>query len=148
MISFIAHSRLNLNVQINFIVRRIWSTTYSWERFQIISVNITEKQKQELLQNSAALVFTPKFEHFGIVPIEAVLAGCHVIAHAAAGPLESLSYAPERTSFMLWHSPMDCAQQMMEILNQRKKSDSKLDGCNIFIQENFAASFIDILKKW
>ncbi|CAD7926106.1 unnamed protein product [Amoebophrya sp. A120] len=44
-----------------------------------------------LLENALALIYTPKNEHFGIVPIEAMALGTFVIASNTGGPRESVA---------------------------------------------------------
>ncbi|KAM6967661.1 alpha-1,3/1,6-mannosyltransferase ALG2 [Aplochiton taeniatus] len=46
--------------------------------------------KVVLLRGSAAVLYTPSREHFGIVPVEAMYCCCPVIAVNSGGPLESL----------------------------------------------------------
>ena len=43
-----------------------------------------------LLDNATLLVYTPSNEHFGIVPLEAMLAGIPVLAADSGGPLETV----------------------------------------------------------
>ncbi|KAF8477582.1 hypothetical protein BDZ91DRAFT_709517 [Kalaharituber pfeilii] len=46
--------------------------------------------KAELLSKARLLVYTPTNEHFGIVPLEAMLSGTPVLATNTGGPLESI----------------------------------------------------------
>lgn len=46
--------------------------------------------KVALLRGSAAVLYTPSREHFGIVPVEAMYCCCPVIAVNSGGPLESV----------------------------------------------------------
>ncbi|XP_010883006.1 alpha-1,3/1,6-mannosyltransferase ALG2 [Esox lucius] len=50
----------------------------------------SDSQKVALLRGSAAVLYTPSREHFGIVPLEAMHCGCPVIAVSSGGPLESV----------------------------------------------------------
>ena len=43
-----------------------------------------------LLKAATLLVYTPSNEHFGIVPLEAMLAGVPVLAASSGGPLETI----------------------------------------------------------
>jgi alpha-1,3/alpha-1,6-mannosyltransferase len=43
-----------------------------------------------LLNSARLLVYTPSNEHFGIVPLEAMLAGVPVLAASTGGPLETV----------------------------------------------------------
>lgn len=46
--------------------------------------------KSTLLQTSRLLIYTPRNEHFGIVPLEAMLAGTPVLAANEGGPTETV----------------------------------------------------------
>jgi alpha-1,3/alpha-1,6-mannosyltransferase len=46
--------------------------------------------KETLLKNAKLLIYTPKNEHFGIVPVEAMKYGVPVIASNTGGPLETI----------------------------------------------------------
>ena len=46
--------------------------------------------KVALLRGSAAVLYTPSREHFGIVPVEAMYCCCPVVAVSSGGPLESV----------------------------------------------------------
>lgn len=53
-------------------------------------LSIPNQLKQRLLQATSLLVYTPKDEHFGIVPLEAMLACVPVLATNTGGPLETI----------------------------------------------------------
>lgn len=55
-------------------------------------LNITQSQKSLLLgdKSTLALLYTPSNEHFGIVPLEGMLASLPVIATTSGGPLETV----------------------------------------------------------
>jgi len=46
--------------------------------------------KGRLLHSASILIYTPTNEHFGIVPLEAMLAGVPVLATNTGGPLETI----------------------------------------------------------
>ncbi|KAI9223526.1 hypothetical protein BC828DRAFT_344871 [Blastocladiella britannica] len=52
--------------------------------------SVPEPLKRGLLARATVLVYTPPYEHFGIVPVEAMRAGVPVVAHASGGPAESV----------------------------------------------------------
>lgn len=52
--------------------------------------SISEKMKQYLLSRASVLIYTPSFEHFGIVPVEAMYARVPVVAMNNGGPSESV----------------------------------------------------------
>ena len=66
-----------------------------------------------LLNKASLLVYTPSNEHFGIVPLEAMLAGIPVLAAKSGGPLETV--ADGETG---WLRPADDISQWTEVMRQ------------------------------
>ena len=56
----------------------------------IFLLSVPEELKRRLLNTASLLIYTPQNEHFGIVPIEAMLAGVPVLATNSGGPLETI----------------------------------------------------------
>ena len=52
--------------------------------------NVSDDQRSLLLEKAKAVIYSPQYEHFGIVPCEAMLAGTPVIAWNNGGPKESI----------------------------------------------------------
>ncbi|KIW00462.1 uncharacterized protein PV09_07987 [Verruconis gallopava] len=52
--------------------------------------SITNTFKSALLHSASLLIYTPRNEHFGIVPLEAMLAGVPVLAANEGGPTETV----------------------------------------------------------
>ncbi|KAI9888672.1 MAG: Alpha-1,3-mannosyltransferase-like protein [Vezdaea aestivalis] len=98
-------SRLSLNVQTLTALRALCSTlnlphhtastlptalsTPSRTRILFLP-SVTAPLKALLLSQSRLLLYTPPNEHFGIVPLEAMLAGTPVLAADSGGPLETV----------------------------------------------------------
>ena len=53
-------------------------------------LSVPASLKSMLLNAASLLVYTPSQEHFGIVPLEAMLAGVPVLAANSGGPLETV----------------------------------------------------------
>lgn len=53
-------------------------------------LSIPNELKNRLLHSASLLLYTPENEHFGIVPLEAMLAGVPVLATNTGGPLETI----------------------------------------------------------
>lgn len=53
-------------------------------------LNVTNILKEMLLSSARLLVYTPANEHFGIVPLEAMLSGVPVLAANTGGPVETV----------------------------------------------------------
>lgn len=56
----------------------------------IFLLSVPEAFKIMLLQNASLLLYTPRNEHFGIVPVEAMKYGLPVLASNTGGPLETI----------------------------------------------------------
>jgi alpha-1,3/alpha-1,6-mannosyltransferase len=53
-------------------------------------LSVPNSLKSTLLSTSSLLIYTPRNEHFGIVPLEAMLAGIPVLAANEGGPTETV----------------------------------------------------------
>lgn len=53
-------------------------------------LSVPNALKEMLLKSARLLIYTPSNEHFGIVPLEAMLAGVPVLAANTGGPLETV----------------------------------------------------------
>ena len=69
--------------------------------------------KDMLLKSAKLLVYTPSNEHFGIVPLEAMLDGVPVLAANTGGPLETV--VDGKTG---WHCPPDDVKQWTAVMNR------------------------------
>jgi len=56
----------------------------------VFLLSVPDALKHRLLASAALLIYTPQNEHFGIVPIEAMLAKVPVLATNTGGPLETI----------------------------------------------------------
>lgn len=56
----------------------------------VFLLSVPDDLKQQLLHAAKLLIYTPKDEHFGIVPLEAMLAQVPVLATNTGGPLETI----------------------------------------------------------
>lgn len=56
----------------------------------VFLLSVPAQLKSMLLQAARLLIYTPSNEHFGIVPLEAMLAGVPVLAANNGGPLETV----------------------------------------------------------
>ncbi|XP_042458175.1 alpha-1,3/1,6-mannosyltransferase ALG2-like [Zingiber officinale] len=72
-------------------------------------------ERNELLSQCIAVLYTPKDEHFGIVPLEAMAAKKPVIACNSGGPLETIKH--EVTGFLCEPTPFEFAQAMSKLLS-------------------------------
>lgn len=70
----------------------------------------TDEQKRTLFHCCTAVLYTPSNEHFGIVPLEAMLLGRPVIACNSGGPLETI--LDEETGYLCDATPNAFAEKM------------------------------------
>ena len=81
---------LKLDLQIAT-ARNIVSASSVPDDIQVLFLlSVPSALKQTLLRTASLLVYTPPNEHFGIVPIEAMLAGVPVLAANSGGPKETV----------------------------------------------------------
>ncbi|MCJ1224855.1 Alpha-1,3-mannosyltransferase-like protein [Toensbergia leucococca] len=76
-------------------------------------LSVPAQLKSMLLNAASLLVYTPSNEHFGIVPLEAMLAGVPVLAANSGGPLETIIDGETG-----WLRPMDEVEQWTEVLQR------------------------------
>ncbi len=79
----------------------------------VFLLSVPSQLKAMLLNTAKLLVYTPSDEHFGIVPLEAMLAGVPVLAANSGGPLETV--VDGETG---WLRPVDKVAQWTEVMHQ------------------------------
>ncbi|KAL6838883.1 hypothetical protein ACP4OV_031319 [Aristida adscensionis] len=72
-------------------------------------------ERNELLSSCLCVLYTPKDEHFGIVPLEAMAAHKPVIACNSGGPVETV--VNEVTGFLCDPSPTEFSKAMLKLVN-------------------------------
>ena len=82
--------------------------------------NISQELKLELLSNAQALIYTPQNEHFGIVPVEAMVLTCPVVASDSGGPRETV--VSGETGFLCEDSAASFSRAMNEFLEDSELS--------------------------
>lgn len=76
-------------------------------------LSVPGQMKTMLLNAASLLLYTPSNEHFGIVPLEAMLSGVPVLAVNSGGPLESI--VDGETG---WLKPANDSEQWTEIMRK------------------------------
>ena len=76
-------------------------------------LSVPAQLKSSLLSAARLLIYTPSNEHFGIVPLEAMLAGVPVLAANSGGPLETVSEPATG-----WLRSPDKVDQWTDVLRQ------------------------------
>ena len=82
-------SRLPENVQYFAYLATLCAELGIRERV-ILARNVSDVQRAALLRRCQLVLYTPSYEHFGIVPLEAMRAGKAVVACDSGGPRESI----------------------------------------------------------
>eukprot|EP00177_Eucheuma_denticulatum_P004399 GFKZ01007990.1.p1 GENE.GFKZ01007990.1~~GFKZ01007990.1.p1 ORF type:complete len:389 (+),score=50.62 GFKZ01007990.1:263-1429(+) len=78
--------------------------------------NITVDRRRELMQTALAVLYTPRGEHFGIVPLEAMAEGVPVVAVRSGGPCESVEDG--ETGLLVEGSAVDFAKAVTRIRDE------------------------------
>ncbi|EFQ35098.1 glycosyl transferase group 1 [Colletotrichum graminicola] len=90
-------------------------------------LSIPSSLKDSLLRSARLLVYTPSNEHFGIVPLEAMLAGVPVLAANTGGPTETVvddvtGWLREPDQVEQWTAVMD------KVLNKMSRAELEKMG--------------------
>lgn len=109
--------------------------------------SISNQERGILFKNADVVLYTPKNEHFGIVPCEAMYCGAAVIAHRSGGPIETVT---KDTGFLLDNEdPQKWGETIYNYLSELKISKEKLKD---YIVDNYSlkrmnTDFINLLKS-
>jgi alpha-1,3/alpha-1,6-mannosyltransferase len=121
--------------------------------------NISNEERSIILKTANIVIYTPKNEHFGIVPVESMYCGAWVIAHKSGGPTESVK--ENETGNLLDNDiPSKWAEKIEQFLNN-KENFEKTNGINKaelkkkqrdYILDNFSLTTMvkeldDIIKR-
>lgn len=88
-------------------------------------LSVPDTLKQSLLDSASLLIYTPKNEHFGIVPLEAMLNSVPVLAANQGGPLETV--VDGQTGWLRNVADVPAWTEVMQhVLDQQKSSQSAL----------------------
>ncbi|TPX39281.1 argininosuccinate lyase [Synchytrium endobioticum] len=85
--------------------------------------SFTNAQRTYLLSTSIALLYTPKNEHFGIVPLEAMISSCIVIASNSGGPKETV--VNNVTGYLVDDTIDGFGGAMLKVLNDLREEKRK-----------------------
>lgn len=111
--------------------------------------NFNDQEKMRLIKNSICLLYTPCFEHFGIVPCEAMILGVPVIAINHGGPTETIIHS--KTGFLLENDEVVWANHMNKLGIDDNLRNKMGDSATIHVNskfgfESFSKNSIEILK--
>eukprot|EP01029_Cantina_marsupialis_P028203 TRINITY_DN775854_c0_g1_i1.p1 TRINITY_DN775854_c0_g1~~TRINITY_DN775854_c0_g1_i1.p1 ORF type:complete len:484 (-),score=110.10 TRINITY_DN775854_c0_g1_i1:113-1471(-) len=95
-----------------------WAEGLGLKNHVVFIRSFSDADKQYLLRNATAVIYTPANEHFGIVPIECMEACAPVIAVNNGGPLESVRDGKD--GFLCEQEPIAFAQAMQKLMNDEE----------------------------
>lgn len=106
----------------------------------------SDSEKQMLFHSCTAVLYTPQNEHFGIVPIEAMLLSRPVIACNSGGPLETIRDG--ETGFLCEPTAEAFAQKMKMFASDRSLSREMGSAGAEHVRRNFSyTAFTEKLKQ-
>lgn len=114
--------------------------------------SVSDYTKKELLLTAQAIIYTPSNEHFGIVPVEAMVCGTPVIAVNSGGPLESI--LDGETGFLCESKPEAFGEAMAKVCgpaNATRVAQMGESGRNrarvVFSLETFADTLYELVEN-
>ncbi|CAN6176941.1 unnamed protein product [Urochloa humidicola] len=104
-------------------------------------------ERNELLSNCLCVLYTPKDEHFGIVPLEAMAAHKPVIACNSGGPVETV--VNEVTGFLCDPSPTEFSKAMLKLVNDHDLAVRMGEQARDHVMQKFSTkTFGDLLNSY
>lgn len=97
--------------------------------------NISTEERESLLSQATALLYTPDNEHFGIVPIEAMALECPVVAVRSGGPMETVLH--EVTGFLCDQKVEAFSAAMARFLSDQNLSKAMGKAGRKHVEEKF-----------
>jgi alpha-1,3/alpha-1,6-mannosyltransferase len=108
--------------------------------------SISARLKSHLLHISSCILYTPIYEHFGIVPVEAMSKGKPVIACDNGGPLETVVNGV--TGFLCAANYKSFSQAMIRIVNNPSFCEDLGENARIHVSSCFSQdSFVEKIKR-
>ena len=88
--------------------------------------NLSQDQKLALMkaENTKALLYTPSFEHLGIVPLEAMACGLPVIAVDNGGPMETI--IDGETGYLRASNKQEWSEAIVSLVKQSLEDREKM----------------------
>ena len=105
--------------------------------------SVSDAQKTLLLQAAAAVAYTPRNEHFGIVPLECMAAWRPIIASSTGGPLESVvdgSTGILSDGLQGWRDALECMMKKTDIERARMGAAGAKHVAEKFSRKTFAVA--------
>ncbi|XP_028785934.1 alpha-1,3/1,6-mannosyltransferase ALG2-like [Neltuma alba] len=93
-------------------------------------------ERNALLSECLCVLYTPKDEHFGIVPLEAMAAYKPVIACNSGGPVESIKHG--LTGFLCDPTPPEFSQAMFKLIQDPQEAERMGREARRHVTESFS----------
>ncbi|TKY49184.1 Alpha-1,3/1,6-mannosyltransferase ALG2 [Spatholobus suberectus] len=93
-------------------------------------------ERNALLSECLCVLYTPKDEHFGIVPLEAMAAYKPVIACNSGGPVESIKN--DVTGFLCGPTPQEFSLAMAKLINDPQEAEKMGREARRHVVESFS----------
>lgn len=111
--------------------------------------NISNEERSIILKLANVVIYTPKNEHFGIVPVESMYCGAFVIAHKSGGPTESIrdrvtGYLIDNEDPKMWAGKLDSffKEQSLDKLDCQNNKTLKIK-LKTHVLENFSLKMME-----
>ena len=111
-------------------------------------VDPSDRRLSELYRSCALLLFTPRNEDFGIVPLEAMASGAPVLAVDSGGPRETVVHG--RTGWLEPRDPARFAERVEEVLEGRAPAgmtEAAVARASEFSWDAFVARIDDVMEE-
>jgi alpha-1,3/alpha-1,6-mannosyltransferase len=121
-----------------------------WTEADVVFLpDISELQKVQLLSSSLTLLYTPSGEHFGIVPVEAMLSSCAVIGVNNGGLLETVT-TDKKNGLLCNPDGHEFAQAMLNLIKEaglakKMGQNGKERAINLFSLQRLGAHLEEIM---
>lgn len=93
-------------------------------------------ERNALLSECICVLYTPKDEHFGIVPLEAMASQKAVIACNSGGPVETIRH--EITGFLCDPTPHEFARVMVKLIAEPQLAEKMGKEARQYVGETFS----------
>ena len=101
----------------------------------VFRTSVSDLERAALLTQAQALLYTPQNEHFGIVPLEAMLLGTPVIAVNSGGPLETVLHG--KTGYLSEPTGEGFAMCMRSLVDNPRRGQEMGKGGRAHVQKTF-----------
>lgn len=108
-------------------------------------LSISDTERADLLHTSLVVLYTPKDEHFGIVPLEAMYCGTPVVAVNSGGPVETI--VDQVTGYLCDNTPSAFGDAVIQLLTDPSKAERMGQAGHKHVSERFGPERLAIEWK-